>query len=204
MLDFLKNNWVELAGTIAAFVYLFFSIRQNIWLWLCGILTSLFYIYVFARSAFYADMSLQVYYLIVSVYGWVIWARGGVSHNKSEMPVRRLSSPMLARLIIIHTGIYVVILLLLLFLPEKLGIQSSSLPYLDALTTSAAIVATWMLAKKYLENWIVWIVVDFISMWMYVYKELNITAFLFAGYTIAAIIGYRAWLKSEKVKLLIA
>ena len=204
MLDFFKNNWVELAGTIAAFVYLFFSIRQNIWLWLCGILTSLFYIYVFARSAFYADMSLQVYYLIVSVYGWVIWARGGVSHNKSEMPVRRLSSAMLARLIIIHTGIYVVILLLLLFLPEQLGIQSSSLPYLDALTTSAAIVATWMLAKKYLENWIVWIVVDFISMWMYVYKELNITAFLFAGYTIAAIIGYRAWLKSEKVKLLIA
>ena len=109
---------------------------------------------------------------------------------------------MLARLIIIHTGIYVVILLLLLFLPEQLGIQSSSLPYLDALTTSAAIVATWMLAKKYLENWIVWIVVDFISMWMYVYKELNITAFLFAGYTIAAIIGYRVWLKSEKVKLL--
>lgn len=203
MLDFLLNNWVELAGTVAAFVYLFFSIRQNIWLWLCGILTSLLYIFVFGESALYADMGLQVYYLIVSIYGWVIWVRGGVSHNKSEMPVRRLTSKMLYKLLGVHTAIYALILGLLLFLPEQLGIQSSSLPYLDALTTSASIVATWMLAEKYLENWLVWIFVDFISMGMYVYKGLDITAFLFAGYTIAAIIGYRTWAKSEKGKIMI-
>ncbi len=204
MLDFLLNNWVELAGTVAAFVYLFFSIRQNIWLWLCGILTSLLYIFVFGESALYADMGLQVYYLIVSIYGWVIWARGGVSHNQSEMPVRRLTSKMLYKLLGVHTAIYALILGLLLFLPEQLGIQSSSLPYLDALTTSASIVATWMLAEKYLENWLVWIFVDFISMGMYVYKGLDITAFLFAGYTIAAIIGYRTWEKSKKFKTMIA
>lgn len=203
VLDFLVVNWVELAGTLAAFIYLFFSIRQNIWLWLCGILTSLLYIYVFAQSAFYADMSLQIYYLIVSVYGWIIWSRGGVHHNRSELPVRRLTRIIFWRLSFIHVAIYVAILLLLIFLPDQLGIQSSSLPYLDALTTSASIVATWMLAKKYLENWIVWIIVDFISMGMYLYKGLDITAFLFAGYTIAAIVGYRAWSASENENVLV-
>jgi nicotinamide mononucleotide transporter len=203
MIEFLIGNWVEIAGTLFAIVYLFFSIRQNIWLWLCGILTSLFYIYVFAKEAFYADMGLQFYYLFISIYGWIIWAHGGVNHNKSKMPVIRLPKRMLLRLIVVHTFIYAVILAMLLFLPDRLGVQSSSLPYLDALTTSAGIVATWMIAKKYLENWIVWIVVDFISMCMYVYKGLTITAVLFVIYTIAAIIGYRTWLKSENDKMLI-
>ncbi len=197
MFDFLIENWIEIVGALFALVYLFFSIRQNIWLWLCGILTSLFYIYVFAKEAFYADMGLQVYYLFVSVYGWIIWARGGVHHNKSELPVCRLSISSIMRLIVMHSVIYLVILALLLFLPAWLDVPSSSLPYLDALTTSGGIVATWMLAKKYLENWIIWIAVDFISMGMYIYKGLTVTSVLFAVYTFAAIIGYRAWLKSE-------
>lgn len=196
--DFVSSNWIELAGAVAALIYLFFSIRQNIWLWLCGITTSLFYAYVFAQSSFYADMALQIYYLVVSIYGWSVWLRGGVSHQRSEMPVVQLSQRMFFKLNLIHLVVYAVILCALLFLPDSIGITPSSLPYLDALTTSGAIVATWMLARKYIENWLVFIVVDFISIWMYVYKELYITAFLFVIYTGAAFIGYQAWKKNRK------
>jgi nicotinamide mononucleotide transporter len=197
--DFFVNNWIELAGAAAACIYLFFSIRQSILLWLCGIATSVFYIYVFGKSALYADMGLQFYYLIVSIYGWFVWAKGGVTKNKSEMPVAKLSLRLTVKLFVVHGLIYVALLLMLLYLPEKLGFSASSLPYLDALTTSASIVATWMIARKYIENWLIWIFVDALSAGMYIYKELWITSVLFVIYTIAAVIGYRAW-KNDMIK----
>ncbi len=197
--DFVVQNWIELAGAVAACIYLFFSIRQNILLWVCGIATSAFYIYVFAKAALYADMGLQFYYLMVSIYGWFVWARGGVTKHKSDMPVARLSVSMAIKLFVIHGVIYLVILIMLLHLPQKFGFAASSLPYLDALTTSAAIVATWMIARKYIENWLIWIFVDALSAGMYIYKEMWITTVLFVIYTVAAVIGFFAW-QSDSTK----
>lgn len=197
--EFFIANWIELAGFAAAVIYLFFSIRQNIWMWICGIATSALYIWVYANAALYADMGLQVYYLVISVYGWMVWLKGGLTQSKSLLPVKHVRPMLWGKLFAVHAVIYGAILAILLYLPAQLGVAESSLPYLDALTTSTAIVATWMVARKYLENWLIWIFIDALSAGMYIYKELWITSLLFAIYTIAAIVGYYSWKRSMDI-----
>src|SRR6056297_3369960 len=83
--EWVSKNWIELTAAIIGVIYLFLSIRQNIWLWFFGLLTSALYIYVFLTSKFYADMSLQVYYVVISIYGWMHWQKGG--KVTKELPV---------------------------------------------------------------------------------------------------------------------
>ena len=107
---------------------------------------------------------------------------------------------MFIRLAISFVALYILIAYLLLVLPDKLGIAASELPYWDAFTTAASFVATWMLAKKMIDQWLVWIVVDFVAMGMYMYKGLYLTAFLFFIYTSMAVWGYYAWLKDYRLQ----
>lgn len=200
MIEHLIVNWMEWAGALAAVVYLLFSIRQSIWLWFCGIVTSLFYLVVFYREALYADMGLQGYYLFASVYGWAYWIRGGTDKQTSQMTIKRAKIQQWMVWMGWSSLWYVVFLFTLFKLPGHLGISPSELPYLDALTTSLSITATWMLVKKYLENWIVWIFVDAISVGMFVYKALYPTALLFAIYTLFACIGYWKWRQTAQTQ----
>ncbi len=90
MMDWILTNWLELFGTISALVYLYFSIKQNVWLWPLGFLASAVYTVVYLNSGFYADMVLQVYYLVISIYGWYHWVFEKGNGNDKELPVRRL------------------------------------------------------------------------------------------------------------------
>ncbi len=185
----------EVLGVLFALIYLWFSIRQKIWLWPFGILTSFFYILVFYHSRLYADMGLQVYYLVVSIYGWYHWLFGGKGGERDTLPVTRISGNQLLPLAGITFGIYWILVFLLTWLPRRLGIPASQMIYWDAFTTAGSIVATWLLARKKLEQWLIWIVVDLVSMGMYIYKGLYLTVFLFFVYTTMAVAGYFAWKK---------
>jgi len=189
MVSWLTDHYVEVLGVIISIIYLFFSIRQNILLWPTGILSALLYMIVFYQSKFYADMGLNGYYFIISIYGWIVWKKGG-SKNGKDMPVSRIGAKLAMGLLVITTAAFFGIGVLL----DRF--TDSPIPYWDALTTAVSFTATWMLARKMLEHWILWIVVDAISMGLYFYRELYPTLILFAIYTTMAVVGFIEWKKS--------
>lgn len=189
MIEWLTNNWLELFGTISGFIYIFLEIRGKVWLWPIGILTSALYIVVFFDAKFYADMSLQWYYLIISIYGWIHWLKGGDKKGKNSLPISKTPQKMILPLALITGSIF---FLMGYILNE---FTDSTIPWWDAFTTSLSITATWMLTRKYLEQWHIWIVVNMVSLGLYIYKDLYITVALFTAYFILAIIGLLQWQK---------
>ena len=189
VIAYLQANWIELAGSVLSIIYLYLSIKQRVSLWIFGFLCSLLYAIVFFQSKFYADMSLQFYYLGVSVFGWISW-KAGKPENRKELPVKR-TTPLSGAIILV---IALVLYFLYYFILSEY--TDSPLPKADAFTTALSIVATWMLARKMIEHWWLWIIVDSVSAGLYFYKALYPTAILFVIYTVMAIIGYRQWKKS--------
>lgn len=186
------GNKTEVLGAVLGVLYIFFSIRQHIFTWPTGLLTSALYIYVFYRSGFYADMGLQVYYVVVSVYGWYYWVRGGQQKSggpPEKLPVRRTSRTGWIWILLATAMIYGLLLFVLLRFTD------STVPFMDAFTTALSITATWMLAKKYIEHWLIWIVTDLVSVGLYMYKGLWPTVILFVVYTVLAVSGYIEWKK---------
>jgi len=189
MLSWIETHYVEILGVIFSILYLFFSIRQNILLWPMGIASALLYMVVFFQSKFYADMGLNAYYVVISIYGWLLWKRGKEKQD-SGLPVSRLGKKNAVILLLITTAAFVGIGILLKEYTD------SPIPYWDAFTTAVSFTATWMLARKILENWILWIIVDLVSMGLYLYRGLYPTLLLFGIYTTMAVIGYIKWLRS--------
>ena len=187
--EWLSVNFIELSGAILGLVYILFSIRQNILTWPTGLLTSALYIIVFYQSGFYADMGLQVYYVVISIYGWLYWLKGRKPADKSKIPVRTTRIVLWIKITGITIFIYGIILYILL------NFTDSTVPYMDSMTTALSITATWMLARKYIEHWLIWIFVDLFSAGLYIYKNLWPTVILFLVYTFMAWWGYREWKK---------
>ena len=189
VIAYLQANWIELAGSVLSIIYLYLSIKQRVSLWIFGFLCSLLYVVVFFQSKFYADMSLQFYYLGVSAFGWISW-KAGKPENRKELPVKR-TTPLSGAIILV---IALVLYFLYYFILSEY--TDSPLPKADAFTTALSIVATWLLARKMIEHWWLWIIVDSVSAGLYFYRALYPTAILFVIYTIMAIIGYLQWKKS--------
>lgn len=194
ILEWLVSNRIELLGAILGILYIFFSIRQSILTWPTGLFTSALYILVFFQNKFYADMGLQAYYVFVSIYGWYYWVKGKKDKGRSSVPVRTANKTLWIKLIGITIILYFTILIVLL------NYTDSDVPYMDSFTTALSITATWMLAKKYIEHWIIWIFVDLFSSGLYIYKNLWPTVFLFLIYTIMAYFGFIEWRKDIKKK----
>ncbi|GAB1416174.1 nicotinamide riboside transporter PnuC [Paludibacter sp.] len=189
MINYIASHYIEIVGSILSVIYLYLSIKQKVSLWIYGFLCSAFYIVVFFQSKFYADMSLQFYYLGVSVYGWFSW------RDKEKQTGKELS--------VIKTGLNDALILLpvtlvILFVYYFIlkNYTDSPLPFADSFTTALSITATWMLAKKMIEHWILWIIVDSVSAGLYFYKELYPTTILFVIYTIMAVVGWIQWRKN--------
>ncbi|MEI8086014.1 MAG: nicotinamide riboside transporter PnuC [Paludibacter sp.] len=188
MITYLQTNWIEITGAILSLIYLDLSIRQRVSLWFYGIVSSLFYIVIFFQTKFYADMSLQFYYVVISIYGWMNW-KNGQSENGEELPTNQLSKRLTLYLILATGIIYIVYYLILSQFTD------STIPKADSLVGALSVVGTWMLARKLIENWLVWIVADALCVALYVYKELYPTAILFVIYTVMAGVGYWQWRK---------
>jgi nicotinamide mononucleotide transporter len=191
MFAWLIDNYIELLGALLSLVYLFLSIRQSILLWPVGILSAVLYMIVFFQTKFYADMGLNGYYFFISIYGWITW-RSASRGKGFGIPV-------------VHVGVIrgVLLLLIVLLLFFAIGYlldnyTDSPIPYWDAFTTAGSIVATWMLTKKIIEHWILWVLIDIVSLGLYLYRGLFPTAVLFAIYTTMAVVGYIQWRRSMK------
>jgi len=188
----LSEHYIEALGAIIGILYIFFSIRQNIFTWPTGILTSALYVLVFFQSKLYAMMGLQVYYVFISIYGWYYWLKGAKNKEVGKTPVIRISQKVFIWLTPITIATYFTILYILK------NFTDSPIPYMDSLITSLSIIATWMLARKIIENWLVWILVDAVSVGLYFYRGLWATTILFLVYTIMAVAGYFEWRKDFK------
>lgn len=187
--NWLAGNYIELSGAVLGFLYIILSIRQHILTWPTGLLTSALYIYVFLVSKFYADMALQAYYVGISLYGWYHWLKGNKNKQDNKLRVSQINKKTGLILIPISLLLYILIFLILK------NYTDSPVPHGDAITTALSIVATWMLARKILEHWLIWIFVDAFSMGLYIYKSLWPTSILFFIYTIMAFYGYIQWKK---------
>lgn len=192
LINWTTNNYIELTASILGLLYIYFSIKQNVLLWLFGILTSALYIYVYFDSKLYADMSLQFYYLFISIYGWYYWINGK-SDNKTELKVTYTDKNSALMLFAVTLAIFFVYAIVL-------KLTDSTIIYWDSFTTAAGITATWMLVKKKIEQWIIWIIVDAVSAVMYFHKELYSTLVLFVIYTVLAVAGYYRWRNEYKLE----
>jgi len=187
ILNWLFVNYLELIGTISGLIYIYFSVKQNILLWLFGIITSLVYAFVFFSNHLYVNMFLQIYYLGVSAYGWYHWVYGAKEIGKQELPVLKAST----KEWFVFSGITIVLFLLIVVIFNSLF--SEKISYLDSATSAMSIVATWMLARKYLDQWIIWIITNLVYVIILLKSDMYVTIILYTVYTIMAVIGYLEW-----------
>lgn len=193
-------NYLEIAGTIVGLIYLWLEYKASIWLWVANVIMPAIYVVVYYEAGLYADFGINIYYLLVSVYGIFYWWKGYRLHNQSlQTEMKVTESP------IIHTPVWmwsrlIVISMILLIVIVSILIQytDSTVPWLDSFTTALSIVAMWMLARKYVEQWLIWIVVDTVSAGLYIYKGLYFTAGLYTFYAIIAYFGYKEWIRLMK------
>jgi nicotinamide mononucleotide transporter len=179
------STW-EAIAMILAIAYILLAIKQSLWCWYAAFVSTLIYSVLFFDVSLLMDSALNVYYLIMAVYGWYSWKYGG----KLEETELEVSTYGLNKNIII-IGVLSVISTVLGYIMANY--TSADFAYIDSFTTVFAVFSTYMLAKKVIENWIYWIVIDVVSIYIYIQKGLNLTAVLFAIYTVLAIVAYRDW-----------
>ncbi len=180
------EHWIfELFGVLFSLLFVFFNAREKIICWPFGILSALIYILIFFNSKLYGDSILQFYYLLVGIYGWYAWSRR-IERNP-EISVKKGNKKHV--FFWLTSGI---------FLTPVLGwyldsFTNSDVPYMDGATTIFGFIATWLMTRKYLENWLIWIFVDLFAAGLYVYKELYLTSLLYILFTGMAVYGYVEW-----------
>ena len=175
----------EILAVVLAMLYLMLAIRQNIWCWAAAAVSTTIYLFIMYEARLYMESALQLFYLGMAVYGWWQWRKGG-----DDSPELKVSTWSLRH----HAMAIGLVLLLVLISGELLGRNSdAALPHIDAFVTWGAIVATFMVARKVLENWIYWFVIDAVSVGLYLSRELVFTAALFVAYLVLIVIGYRTW-----------
>ena len=189
---------IEYFGFITGLLYLFWEIRQNNLMWVVGILSAMAYIAVFAQSGLYAAMSFQVYYLVVSIYGLYVWhrdkKRGKVSENENDEACNNLVYRVLDwKMVLASTFASLAIFFLLYIVLEKFA--GDPMPAADAVITALSIVATYWLGRLYIHQWILWIVVDLLSVFLFFFFFLYPTALLYVLYTVCAVYGFVHWTK---------
>ncbi len=176
-------SWLEWFAFITSLLYTWLAAKENIWCWLFGGIGAAATLILCLQALLYSEVILQVYYIAMAIYGWVHWSKLGSSSTK---PVLKMDKRL-------HLKILLLGVIGLFALGAFWKIWGAALPYLDASTTSFSILATWLIARKYLENWIYFIVIDAVSIFLYASREMYLLAFLFVIYTILATYGYFKW-----------
>jgi nicotinamide mononucleotide transporter len=177
----------EVTAVVLAIAYLALAIRQSLWCWAAAFASTAIYLVLMYQAQLYMESGLQIFYLGMAVYGWYRWGHGpGPDH---ELPVTTWGGSQHAR------AVAAVLALSLVSGAALDAFSDAALPYLDSFTTWGAIVTTWMVARKVLENWLYWFVIDAVSIYLYFSRGLYLTALLFAIYLVMIVFGFLAWRK---------
>ena len=184
----IKMSFIETSAVLFGLACVWLTVRQNIWCWPTGLVMVTLYIFIFFEARLYSDMGLQFVYIFMQIYGWRNWLHGGREHGTLE--VTRLSR--LGAVFWSATAVSAA---------TALGYTmdtytDADFAYADAATTSLSLIAQWLMAKKILESWLIWITVDVVSIAIYALKGLTLTAGLYSVFLLLATIGYFTWRKS--------
>ena len=200
----MELNFLEIFGTIVGLVYLWLEYRASIYLWIAGIVMPAIYIFVYYKAGLYADFGINIYYLIAAIYGWFFWMWGH-RKKKGQQSADASTGDKPKDLPIVHTPWKCYLPLFLVFIVAFIGIAwilieytDSNVPWLDSFTTALSIVGMWMLARKYIEQWFFWIIVDMVCCYLYIVKGIPFKAGLYGLYVIIAVAGYFKWKKMIK------
>lgn len=180
---------LQIVGVALGLLYLWLEYRANIWLWIVGAVMPMVHGILYYKSGLYADCAMQCYYVVAGVYGLVVWLAGS---RRKENPLRITHTPL--RLVLPLVAIYGALHATLYILLTRF--TDSTVPFWDSMTTAMSMVAMWMLSRKYIEQWLVWLVVDAVTVALYIYKGIPLTAALYGLYTALAVAGYLRWRKA--------
>lgn len=181
-------HWIEIIAATLGIIAIYFQIKVKPFYWVISLVVSSMYIIVYFSAKLYADMSMQFYYVGMSIYGLYVWLSGNNSSDKKIIHISKIKDLKSWLLIALISALSFFIIGFILK-----QFTDSNVPWWDSFTTSLSFVATWMLARKKIENWLVWIVVDATSVALYIYKQLYPTTILFIILTLLAIVGYFQW-----------
>ena len=190
--NFLTENWFEIVAALLAIAYLLLAMRQDARCWIAWIISSLMYLFVMYSAGLYMEAGLQIFYLLMGFYGLYQWQYKLANNEALKIKVWPITTHMMCL-----TTLFLLVLTSGYILSNNTDAAS---PYIDAFTTWGAIIASYMVAKKILENWIYWFVVDFVSVFLFVSRELYPTALLFCLYLVLVIFGYRSWKNEWQLK----
>ncbi len=185
---------LQLTGIVLGLLYLWLEYRADIRLWIVGLIMPIVHGLLYYRSGLYADCSMQIYYILAGLYGWIVWMRSEKG-DPGQPKTKKLSK-------IGHTPLRLAPILFTLFLCIQAAIYlllvhftDSKVPFWDSFTTALSVIAMWMLSRKYAEQWLVWLVVDLTTVGLYIYKDIPFTAGLYLLYSALAVAGYLRWRK---------
>ena len=184
---FTEISWIEIAAVVFAIAYLVLAIRQSLLCWPAALISVGLSVVLFYDARLYMETALQVFYIVMAIYGWYQWQRGGAQHTGVKITTWSPRRHMIS--------IGAIVVLTFAFGAALTEYTNGAMPFLDSFTTIGAIVTTYMVAKKILENWIYWFVVDSASAYLYGARGLYLYALLYVFYLVLVVIGYRRWLK---------
>lgn len=187
---YFSKNPYELWGFITSVICVWLNVKESVWGWFFAIIAAGFYCKVFYDINLIGDLILQIIFIVLSIYGTYAWLYGGKEHEGlaiSNTPTRLI------------LPLFFVLGLSILGIAKVLKSLNGDIIYIDASTTAISLIAQWMMARKYIEHWIVWIFVDVVYVGVYIYKEVYLTAFLYVIFLLLATIGYLKWKESLKL-----
>ena len=192
--NFPTNLFIEALAVLFAVIYLLLAVKQDVKCWFAAIISSTLYFFIMYKAGLYMEAWLQIFYIIMAFYGIQQWTV--TNNNQSKFIVRSWRW---------NTHFWVIAIIIILAIITGLLLEkftNAALPFLDGLTTWGAIITTYMVAKRLLENWIYWFVIDMISIYLFLSRGLFLTAILFCIYLVIIFFGYRSWIKirDENIK----
>lgn len=193
MTEYLSAHWLDIFTTILGIIYLVLEYRASIALWIVGIIMPALDVWLYWTHGLYGDAGMAVYYTLAALYGYAAWKlgerRGGKEGEAKARPLpishmaRRLYLPVSVAFLLVWGATYFILA----------TYTNSSIPVCDAFTNALSFVGLWALSRKYIEQWVFWIVVDAVSCYLYVSKGIPFKAFLYGLYVVVAVMGYRKW-----------
>lgn len=190
--QFWQKSLVEITAMVLAIGYLLLAIRQNIWCWLCAAVSTAIYTYLFAQAKLYMEAVLNLFYFGMAIYGWWMWRRG--PGDLAELPVTVWP-------LRVHLAAIATIVLFAAMAGSLLDrFTDAAFPYVDSATTFGAVWATFLVARKILENWWYWLVIDTASVMIYWLRDLQFTSLLFVAYVVMIPFGLIAWTRSYRAR----
>ncbi|GHT73202.1 membrane protein [Bacteroidia bacterium] len=198
ILDWITGNWIETVGAILTLLFLFLEVARKWTMWIVGIISALFYVYINYNVQLYALSGLSVVNFGVSIYGVYCW-KFAKTKKMEELPFTFIDRKLTLQLIGISIILFTIIAFVLLKftdIPNPLSGRGAFFSFtLDNLITTLSIVGVWMAAKKIVESWCIWMFIDPLNVVLYAYKEMIPSVILYTIYSIFAIIGYLQWRK---------